>query len=458
MKAFCTVNLDQPNGKIRRLHGSNLGPKITRHSPVLHQMYAGLEIPITRLHDGPLSNPGTKMVDIQHIFPNWETDVNDPRNYYFDQTDQYLQTIRECGSDIMYRLGTSIEFCKPRRFSVPPADYEKWSEICLNIVRHYNAGWKNGFFWDIKYWEVWNEPDDGGNSEGSYMWNGDVQQFIDLYDITVRKIKKEFPDVKVGGASFWKYYNNAPDPARHTFRREFLEACAERKLPLDFLSWHRYSSEALPFDLIDEPIAARKELDELGFTETELHNTEWHYIHSWNAFYNVNGEHGTGSITSAAHYTSVLTAWQDTPMDMGYFYTIGGEGMFAPIYIARLMPLYYGMKAFTEITHFPDRVTAVSDTENLRILAGKGENNTFGVLISSFKTAPETLELDLKGAAVSDITVYRVDRYFYNPDDSAWGPWNYELTAVEAEFKDGKAQLPLFANDSCIYLIKGKYA
>ena len=56
----------------------------------------------------------------------------------------------------------------PRVHNAPPKDFEKWAHVCLNIVKHYNGGWDNGFHDQIKYWEIWNEPD------GSAFWTGNA--------------------------------------------------------------------------------------------------------------------------------------------------------------------------------------------------------------------------------------------------------------------------------------------
>lgn len=440
-----SVDLKKSAGTIRRIHGGNLGPQISSYSPEREKQFAELEIPVTRLHDAPLNNPGMRLADIQLIFGNMNADANLEQNYYFRETDEYIDLIRRSGSDIMYRLGTSIEFSMPRHFSMPPPDFEKYSDICLNIVRHFNSGWASGHHWNIKYWELWNEPDDSGDENGSYMWNGSCEEYCRLYEMTVRKIKAEFPKIKFGGASFWKWRNNAKNPARHTFIKEFLEFCGTKGLPLDFFSWHRYSSPDNPFDLIDEPAEIRQALDSRGFTQTELHNTEWRYIHEWNQAYMENGEHNPGSITAAAHYTSALTAWQDTPLDMSYSYTSGGQGPFAPWLHGEARKLYYGMRAFTEITHFPCRVRAVSDTENLRVLAGTNGKGEFCVLLSDFMVRRQECELEIAGAVSDDIVIVKIDR-----------EQNWEECGARLENKKIRLKLP--DGDSCIYLIKGTSA
>lgn len=84
---------------------------------------------------------------------------NDPANYDFAFTDILMRKIKECGAETIYRLGASIEHTEKKYFVFPPEDFEKYARICLNIIRHYNSGWANGFQYDLKYFEIWNEPD-----------------------------------------------------------------------------------------------------------------------------------------------------------------------------------------------------------------------------------------------------------------------------------------------------------
>ena len=72
----------------------------------------------------------------------------------------------------MYRLGTSIEHSLKHYYTAVPDDFDRWTDICLHIIRHYNEGWNNGFHLGIRYWEIWNEPDDHGVCIPSKMWAG----------------------------------------------------------------------------------------------------------------------------------------------------------------------------------------------------------------------------------------------------------------------------------------------
>ncbi|MBI4578450.1 MAG: hypothetical protein HY718_02035 [Planctomycetes bacterium] len=50
-------------------------------------------------------------------------------------------------------------------------DFAKWAKICVNIIRHYNEGWADGFHYNIRYWEIWNEPNVGNSMRsGTRRW------------------------------------------------------------------------------------------------------------------------------------------------------------------------------------------------------------------------------------------------------------------------------------------------
>ena len=63
----------------------------------------------------------------------------------------------------------------------------KWAEICEHIIRHYNEGWADGFYYNIEYWEIWNEPDN------SQMWTGTPEEFYELYRVAANHLKSCFP-------------------------------------------------------------------------------------------------------------------------------------------------------------------------------------------------------------------------------------------------------------------------
>ncbi len=263
------INRASGNRPIKPLNGVNGGPVTHNFRRDARSLFKEANIPLCRLHDIEGTLGGGKFVDVRNIFPLWEMDENDPRSYDFTFTDEYLKCIVESGAKPFYRLGETIDHGYLKAHVRPPEDFAKWARICANIVRHYNEGWANGFHYGIEYWEVWNEP------ENPPMWTGTKEAYFELYRETANLLKKEFPNIKVGGYASCGVYaafnENADDfyCSFLTWIDDFLAyvKAPETASPLDFFSWHIYSSD--PAEVLAHAEYCRKKLDAAGFTDTE---------------------------------------------------------------------------------------------------------------------------------------------------------------------------------------------
>ena len=156
--ATCALVVDfaKTLGRIRPLNGVNNGPFVDgSHTADMNVRHKEAGFPSVRLHDCHWPNPN--VVDIPAIFPLFHADADDPKNYVFGPTDRYLAPIADRGAEIVYRLGVSIEH-QPALHTQPPADFDKWAKICINVIRHYNDGWADGRHYGLRYFEIWNEP------------------------------------------------------------------------------------------------------------------------------------------------------------------------------------------------------------------------------------------------------------------------------------------------------------
>ncbi len=312
------INPSVEIGPIKPMNGVNNGPNKMRsgQSRSNFEPYAALKIPYARVHDANLTEDygAPHCIDISAIFPDWDADETKPENYDFTITDEYLETMRAAGTEPYYRLGQSIEHAIKKYHIHPPKDYAKWARICEHIIRHYNEGWANGYKWDIKYWEIWAEPDNNKKRPDGRLgpcWTGDIQQFLELYKVTSLHLRKCFGEtIKIGGPAFcwWGAWE------------EFLPFCAKEKLPLDFYSWHGYCADAtFP---AEEARKARKLLDDNGFTKTENHLNEYNYVKGWSDkwIYSLKCESGRFSEKGAAFLAAVMIDCQNAPLDLLMFY------------------------------------------------------------------------------------------------------------------------------------------
>lgn len=394
------IDVNQPAGTIRRLHGTNLAAPMARGEQVVRDLQE-LRIPLTHLHDAPLENPGMRLVDISMVFPRFDADAQDPANYVFAQTDDYIANCLACADHVSYRLGESIEHTAKKYFVVPPRDHDHWADICINIIRHYNEGWAHGFHYNLDYWHIWEEPDNVPR-----LWDGTWEEFIRLYVTTSRKIKQRFPHLKVGGcamrdATGWE---NPEGPARLA---QFLEACRLQQAPLDFFTWTCYTDSMER--MLREPAALRTVLDTQGFAQTELHLAEWHYIPDalWGdlfaapevrkrAWDTVNG------LDSAAFLGAALIGLQDSPIAMANYYT-GSTlkwGFYDP-YGAR-NKCYYAMKAFSLLAAYENRIAVHSPDGAPRMwaLAGRRSSGEAAVLVSCQEGPAGPVDIVIEGGPI----------------------------------------------------------
>ena len=263
--------------KIKELHGVNNSP-LHFNEEVTGFRAAG--IPYCRLHDPVGAWGGTHYADIPNVFPDFDADPADPASYDFAFTDAYINSIQMSGTEVFYRLGVTIEnHYRIKAYNIyPPKDFQKWAEICAGVIRHYNEGWANGFHFNIKYWEIWNEP------ENPPMWQGTREQFFEMYRIAANHLKKEFPHLKIGGYGSCGFYAVNRDDCSDFYKTfpvwfdEFLKYIKDpaTSAPLDFYSWHLYTADPDEIKIHSDHVT--RKLNEYGFHETESIFNEWNYL------------------------------------------------------------------------------------------------------------------------------------------------------------------------------------
>jgi len=320
-EARLSADFSVPTGAIRPLHGINKGPLAPGGIVNVINEQTELGVPFTRLHDCGWPNP--YVVDHHVVFPNPDADPTLPESYDFRLTDEYIGAVLKTGAEPIYRLGESIEHTSVKRFAHPPADMEKWAAVCVGIIRHYNEGWANGFKHNIRYWEIWNEPENR-----PAMWSGTDDDYLRLYRTAATAIKKQFPDLQVGGPALGasgSFENGEFHPT--DFAVNFLAMCRNDNVPLDFFSWHCYTAD--PAELSARALAVRRLLDSKGFTETESHLNEWNYLpgNDWGPI----GQSGTplarqhayeamSGAPGAAFVATTLLELQDAPVNVCNFF------------------------------------------------------------------------------------------------------------------------------------------
>lgn len=162
-----------------------------------------------------------QLIRIDHLFDYYQVDQGNGQ-YDFSRLDQAVNSILATGAKPMLSLSYTPD-------SKEPGDWNQWNRLIEATARHYSVE-KNisGI-----YYEVWNEPDLFGG------WHyGRSPNYLTLYKNTSLAVKRGAGNssYKIGGPAITAYYNN--------WIKALFKFAAANNLPLDFISWHKYSFDS----------------------------------------------------------------------------------------------------------------------------------------------------------------------------------------------------------------------
>jgi len=159
-----------------------------------------------------------KLIRIDHLFDYYKVDQGNGV-YDFSRLDQAVNSILETSAVPMLSISYTPD-------AKTPSDWNQWYKLVRATATHYSIDKKI----DGIYYEVWNEPD----LFGGWHYNGDPN-YSTLYIQTSRAIHDGAAgaNYKVGGPAITAYYSN--------WIKSLFKTAATNNLPLDFISWHKYS-------------------------------------------------------------------------------------------------------------------------------------------------------------------------------------------------------------------------
>ncbi len=334
-------------GVIKPHNAVNCGP--CNPNSAQGKAYKAANIPFARTHDMNHSwtYGGPYVIDISAIFPNFDADETKSENYDFTHTDRALDWMFKAGTKPFFRLGQSIEPWDKTYHVNPPKDYAKWARICEHIIAHYTEGWANGKKWDVKYWEIWNEPD-----LDKKTWTGTKEEFFEFFKVTIKHLKARFPNLKIGGPAM-----------AHPFKWKdfFIPPCAKENIPLDFYSWHCYCSDVRESSRYGREVRAH--LDMHGYEKTESIYNEWNYVKGWRGGewrYSRQVESSFFNQKAAAFAAAMMIECQNSPIDMAMYYDVrthGGMNMLFDSVTHQPMRGYYPFYAWGRmLKDYPEQI------------------------------------------------------------------------------------------------------
>lgn len=326
--------------------------------------------------------------DIHTIFPDPSRDPLDSTAYNFKSSDANIAGIINAGCKVWYRLGESWGW------NAIPLDFDKWAQVALQIVKHYNAGWDQGFYYGINYWEIWNEPN------LRILWNGSPAQYYSLYRKTAEKLKSYDKTLMVGGPAIAS--------GDIDFSLTFLDSVTCNHTPLDFFSYHMYNR--FPFYYGTQEATFHNLLKERGLNTTKTCLTEWNtYCLPTNR-----DTLGGDDAYLAAQTSSSVIAMENSTLDKAIYYCTAHGSIFFGLMRTDGNYAYSGLafRALGEFRNTPALLTATGgDNMGVDIIAGTSmDRNVVNILVSNNSSKANGYRISLTNLPSGTVYTYSLYR------------------------------------------------
>lgn len=333
--------------------------------------------------------------------------------YRWDDFDRALDGIRAMGKEPFISLSYMPETMSASGTSrvEPPGSYDEWSALVTATVAHVNKERKLG----VRYWEVWNEPNQWD------FWRSSFEEYLRLYDVTVEAALKADPTVRIGG------------PALSSFAQDSLQQFMQHEDSLgdrgrvDFVSWHSYGQS--PAQLAGDIRQARAVAAQYSRFNPELIITEFNVLQGGPGDTSANG--ATDTARGAIAFLSSIESMQRERLDKALLFELkdgagpkqfwGRWGMLTNGGLAK--PTYYAYQAFQN-----------RPPGQLPVVAKNGPPNGQVGLLAYGSPRKATLLLWYTGAAAATIKVSL--------------PQEFAGTEFSPTFFDGQSNNPAKTDDT----------
>ncbi|MDQ6695098.1 MAG: glycosyl hydrolase [Chloroflexota bacterium] len=255
---------------------------------------------------------GAGMVRLDNIFSLYNIvgrGADGKLTYSWSNFDSVLDGIKSMGKEPLLCLSYMPEVLAlgGKERVVPPASYDEWAELVSATVRHVNVERKLG----VRYWEVWNEPDQDS------FWKSSYEEYLHLYDVSVAAALSADPTIHIGGPALARYIpSSLGDLLKH-------EAALGGQGHVDFLSWHSYgqSAEGLAADIRK----TREILADYPQFHPELFVTEFNVLQGGRDDTSAGGR--TDTVEGAIAFLSSIEGMQRERLDRAFLFELkDGKG------------------------------------------------------------------------------------------------------------------------------------
>ena len=167
--------------------------------------------------------------------------ARDAQNKLLGNYENIIKNISDAGGIVILDIfGTPAGLGRVLDTKSPPWDLKAFKELIKSAIRILSCQKKYNI-----WYEVWSAPD------SDYFFLGRKQEYLNLYQAVAESINELEAETKIhipiGGPSVSQWFsnvegNNIATPEKSLIY-ELIKFCSAYHLPLDFISWHGYSSD-----------------------------------------------------------------------------------------------------------------------------------------------------------------------------------------------------------------------
>jgi len=218
-------------------------------------MIAGI-IPLTRA-----LRP--EYIRIDHIYDAYKVVSRNGGELVYDWSllDGAINSILATGAKPFLSLSYMPEVIAVGDIVSPARDWNEWGQVVGATIQHYSGVNEKNI--DGVIYEVWNEPD----LFGGFKTYGN-KNYLDMYEAAARAA------ANVRGTNLFEIGGPATTGLYQNWLEKLIKLVDEKKLRMDFISWHKYTTDLEQFE--KDVVSARSWAENIpALVNLKYYVTEW---------------------------------------------------------------------------------------------------------------------------------------------------------------------------------------
>lgn len=338
-------------------------------------------------------------IRIDHIYDAYSVVSRSESGLTYDWTrlDGAVDSILATGAKPFLSLSYMPEVIAKGDMVSPARDWNEWGEVVAATIRHYSGIDQKNI--DGVIYEVWNEPDLFGN----YKTYGDLN-YLKMYEASARAA------AQVRGVNVFEIGGPATTALYKNWLERLIKHVDENNLRMDFVSWHRYTTDIAEFE--KDVVEARSWAENIpALVNLKYYITEWGF--------NSENDKGYDEASGAIHFLAASRTMVGT-VNRAFVFEIkdgpgqqkfwGRWGMLTneKYGTPEKKPRYKAMEFINEL--YPYRLSVSGEGSWVKSLATTNDDGDIKVLIANYDPRGvhvESVPITIENLPSGDFTVTR---------------------------------------------------